>query len=103
MTLGIHGARGRAVPSALQRILHTAVRWGSRLALLAVALVFAASALVVILLTLAWWAARVAWLKLTGRPAVPFVMRVQPRNAFRGAWQPRGDERVVDVQARPLP
>lgn len=103
MTLGIHDARGRAAPSALQRILRTAVRWGSRLALLAVGLVFAASALVVLLLTLAWWAARIAWLKLTGRPVMPFVVRVQPRSAFRRAWQPRDDERVVDVEARPLP
>lgn len=83
------------------------LRWGGRLVLLAAGLVFAASALVMVLLMLAWWVARVAWLKLTGRPVVPFVVRVAPRDAFRRAWPQRtgarADDRVVDVEARPLP
>lgn len=52
-------------------------------ALLVVAgLVFAASLAVVFVLLLGAWLLRAAWCKLTGRPVMPFVMRMGPRGAF---------------------
>lgn len=45
-----------------------------RAVLVAASLVFAASALVLSVALLGVWAARAAWLRLTGRPARPFAM-----------------------------
>jgi len=53
-----------------------------RILLLAAGLVFAASiAFAFVLLALAW-ALRVAWAKLTGKPVMPFVVRMHPRQGF---------------------
>lgn len=63
-----------------------------RALLLAAGLVFAASLMVVFLLVLALWLLRAAWARLTGRPVMPFVVRVHPRDGFnrmyRGAGAP---------------
>ena len=72
------------------------VRFALRLLLVGVALVFAASLLVVVMLLASAWGARALWARLTGRPVTPWVMRVDPgagwQSVFRAGerWQPRG-------------
>lgn len=58
-----------------------------RALLLAAGLVFAASLMVVFLLVLALWLLRAAWARLTGRPVMPFVMRVHPRDGFNRMYR----------------
>jgi hypothetical protein len=88
-----------------------------RLVLLLVGLVFAASVAAAALLGLAFWGARAAWARVTGRPVSPFIVRFDPRGAFRRASQraeqagsrtPRADavpsalkrESVTDVEPK---
>ncbi|MDB5893272.1 MAG: hypothetical protein JWQ88_803 [Rhodoferax sp.] len=72
------------------------VRFVLRLLLVGVALVFAASLLVVVMLLASAWGVRAMWARLTGRPVTPWVMRVDPgagwQSVFRAGerWQPRG-------------
>jgi hypothetical protein len=73
-----------------------------RLAFIAASVVLVGSALVMFTLLLALWSVRVVWLKVTGRPAVPFAMRGWPRGAFRRTAPRRGGGDVIDVQARHL-
>lgn len=91
-----------------------------RLVLLAAGLVFAASLAVVFVFLLAIWGLRAAWAKLTGRPVMPFIMRMGPGRAFEDMMRrarpfepsrtPRADAvdgmrrgiaDVTDVEARP--
>jgi hypothetical protein len=89
-----------------------------RLLLLVAGLVFAASLAVGALLMLAVWSVRAGWAKLTGKPAAPFIVRVDPRGGFERMYRragtassrtPRADAvrparpvgDVTDVEARP--
>jgi hypothetical protein len=80
--------------------MQTILRLFLRLALLAAGLVIAASVLAMSAVLLALWGARAAWLKLTGRPAAPFVMRFGPRDAFKRAYRAPADGDVIEVGAR---
>ncbi|MET0311684.1 MAG: hypothetical protein ABW051_06500 [Burkholderiaceae bacterium] len=99
-------------------VLQGIVRFFLRLAFLAAGLLFAALLLFAVLLLVAFWLMRAGWAKLTGRPVVPFVMRVDPRAGFSrfrdagvhgGTPQPGeavNDPRladVTDVEAREIP
>lgn len=94
-------------------MLNGAVRLVVRLVFLAVGIVFALSLLAAVLLLLAFWLLRAGWAKLTGRPVMPFVMRVDPRagfTRFRDAGaQPSPARReaslqdVTDVEPREIP
>lgn len=53
-----------------------------RLVLILAGLIFAASLLVVMIVLLLAWGIRSVWGKLTGRPLVPFAMRMNPRAGF---------------------
>ena len=53
-----------------------------RALLLAAGVVFALSLACVALLLVAVWGVRAAWCKLTGRPVMPFAMRMGPGQAF---------------------
>jgi hypothetical protein len=53
-----------------------------RVLLLAVGLVAAAVVTVVFLLVLTGWLLRAGWARLTGRPVMPFGMRMGPRGVF---------------------
>ena len=88
----------------------------SRLFLLAAGLVFAASLGLAAMLMLALWGVRAAWAKLTGKPAMPFIIRIDPRGGFermypraeQGGRTPRADARrsgrqfgdVTDVEPK---
>jgi hypothetical protein len=88
-----------------------------RLFLLAAGLLFAASLAVAFVLMLCVWTLRAAWARVTGKPVVPLVIRIDPRGGFermyRGAAQggrtPRADAvrrgreigDVTDVEPRP--
>ena len=61
-----------------------------RLVLLAAGLVVAASLLVVMALVAAAWGLRYAWARLTGRPVMPFVVRVDPFAGFGNIYRGRG-------------
>lgn len=73
-----------------------------RLAFFAASVLLIGSALVMVTLLLAVWTVRVLWLKVTGRPAVPFAMHGWSRNAFRRPARPEGRADVIDVEARQL-
>ena len=88
-----------------------------RLFLIAAGLLFAASLAVAAVLMIGVWGVRAAWAKLTGRPIVPFIIRINPRGGFErmyrrageGSRTPRADAvpsihkigDVTDVEARP--
>jgi hypothetical protein len=95
-------------------------RFFLRLLLIAAGLVFAASLAVVFALLFAVWCVRAAWARLTGRPVMPFIVRVDPRSGFermyrraeQGSRTPRADAvrpgrtaadaaDVSDVEPRP--
>lgn len=59
----------------------------SRLFLLAAGLVFAASLGLAAMLMLALWGVRAAWAKLTGKPAMPFIIRIDPRGGFERMYR----------------
>jgi hypothetical protein len=87
-----------------------------RLFLVVAGLLFAASLAVAAVLMLAVWGVRAAWAKLTGRPVMPFVVRINPRGGFERMYRkvqpesptPRADAvqpgqrtgDVVDVEPR---
>jgi hypothetical protein len=54
----------------------------SRVFLVAAGLLFAASLAVAFVLMAAAWTVRGAWARLTGRPVMPFMMRIDPRAGF---------------------
>lgn len=93
--------------------LNGAARLVVRLVFLAVGIVFALSLLVAVLLLLAFWLLRAGWAKLTGRPVMPFIMRVDPRAGFArfrdAGARPAAAQReaslhdVTDVEARDIP
>jgi flagellar biosynthesis protein FlhB len=62
--------------------MHFILRFFSRLALVVLGLVFAASLLVFVVLGFALWSLRALWFKLTGRAVKPFVMRMNPCAGF---------------------
>ena len=75
-----------------------------RIFLVAAGLLFAGSLAVAFTLMLGLWGLRAAWAKLTGRPVVPFMVRIDPRAGFsrmyRRAEQGSRTPRADAVQAR---
>src|SRR5688572_31482265 len=75
-----------------------------RLIFVAAGLLFAASLALAFMLMLSVWVARAAWAKLTGRPVMPFIIRIDPRAGFdrmyRGAERGRAAPRSSAVRAR---
>jgi hypothetical protein len=75
-----------------------------RVFLLAAGLLFGASLAVALVLMAALWGVRAVWAKLTGRPMMPFMMRMDPRAGFermyRRAQQPSATPRADSVGAR---
>lgn len=61
-----------------------------RLFLVAAGLLFAASLAVAVVLMLTLWGVRAAWAKLTGRPVMPFVVRIDPRGGFERMYRRAG-------------
>jgi hypothetical protein len=75
-----------------------------RLLLLAAGLLFAASLGLAAMLMLALWGVRAAWARLTGKPAMPFTIRIDQRgrrapraNVVRPG---RGAADISDVEPR---
>lgn len=58
-----------------------------RLLLVVVGLLFAASLAMAFVLMLGLWSVRAAWARLTGRPAAPFVVRIDPRGGFERMYR----------------
>lgn len=75
-----------------------------RLILVAAGLLFAASLAFAFMLMLSVWGVRAAWAKLTGRPVMPFIVRIDPRAGFdrmyRGTGQRRAAPRSSAVRTR---
>jgi hypothetical protein len=85
-------------------LMHTLVSFLLRLVLLAAGLVFAASLAVVFLAVLGLWLVRAAWARLTGRPVMPFVVRMHPRDGFsRWARRAEPESRTPRADAAGLP
>lgn len=72
-----------------------------RLFLLAAGLVFAAGLAVVAASMLALWGLRAAWARLTGKPAMPFIVRIDPRRGFADVYRRRAQQprRATDANA----
>jgi hypothetical protein len=58
-----------------------------RVFLLLGGLLFAASLAVAFVLMAAVWGVRVVWARLTGRPVMPFIMRMGPRAGFERMYR----------------
>jgi hypothetical protein len=58
-----------------------------RLFLVAAGLLFAASMAVAAVLMLVVWGVRAGWARLTGRPVMPFVVRIDPRGGFERMYR----------------
>jgi hypothetical protein len=61
-----------------------------RLFLLAAGLLFAASLAAALVLMLALWSLRAGWARLTGRPVVPFIIRIDLRGGFERMYRRAG-------------
>ena len=87
-----------------------------RVFLVAAGLLFAASLAVAFVLLAGVWGVRSAWAKLTGRPVMPFIIRIDPRGGFdrmyrrpgQASGRPRADAPrgrmpgdVTDVEPKP--
>ncbi len=70
----------------MQTILHFLLR----LIFVAAAAVFAASMALAFSVMLTLWLVRAGWARLTGRPAAPFIVRIDPRAAFGDLMQRGG-------------
>ncbi|WP_053844476.1 hypothetical protein [Paracidovorax avenae] len=106
------------------------IRWIVRLAVVAVGAVFFLSLLIAVALLALVWGVRSLWARLTGQPATPWAMRMDPREGWstvyrstarwsaagrrgqaadgepgslRSAELPGARADVVDVQPRDLP
>lgn len=77
----------------MHTILPTLFSFLLRIVLLAAGLLFGLTLAVVFLALLGVWALRAAWLKLTGRPVMPFGMRGYPREAFEQVFRRAGQAR----------
>jgi hypothetical protein len=66
--------------------------------LLVAGLLFAASLSVAAVLMLALWGVRAAWARLTGKPAMPFIIRTRRANIVRPRRAPAD---ITDVEPRP--
>ena len=63
-----------------------------RLFLVAAGLVFAAGLAVVAASMLALWGLRAAWARLTGKPVMPFIVRIDPRRGFANMYRRRAQQ-----------
>lgn len=61
-----------------------------RLFLLAAGLLFAASLAAAFVLMLALWSLRAGWARLTGRPVVALIVRLDPRTGFQRMYRRAG-------------
>jgi hypothetical protein len=75
------------------------IRFLLRVVLLGFALVFAACLVVVVMLLAAAWGLRAVWARLTGRPVVPWVMRVNPGAGWNSVF--RAGDRFRPPQGAP--
>ncbi|MDB5941634.1 MAG: hypothetical protein JWQ13_1200 [Ramlibacter sp.] len=69
--------------------MHILITFLLRLLVVTAGLVVAAGLLAVAVLFAAVWGLRYAWARLTGRPVMPFVMRVDPRAGFGRVYRAR--------------
>jgi hypothetical protein len=67
----------------------TLINFFFRFFLLAAGLVFAAGLALMAALMLALWGLRAAWARLTGKPAMPFIVRIDPRRGFEDMYRRR--------------
>ena len=73
-----------------------------RLVLLGAGLLLAASLLFAGVLFMLLWGLRAVWAGLTGRPVMPFVMRIEPRGAFSHVFRTRQGIRPAAATRGPV-
>ena len=94
------------------------IRWGLRLVVLAMGVLFFLSLLAAAAVLAVVWGLRALWARLTGRPVTPWAMRMDPRTGWSTVYrstarwtaqrpeQPRRDDRditdVTDVVPREI-
>ena len=76
----------------------TLLKFLARAIFLAAGLLFAASLAIAFVLMLAAWTLRAAWARLTGRPVMPFVIRIDPRGGFDRMYRGRASARTAGRQ-----
>jgi hypothetical protein len=67
--------------------MHIVLTFLVRIFIVAAGLVLAVSLAVAAILMFAIWGIRATWAKLTGRPVMPFVVRIDPRQGFGQMWR----------------
>ncbi len=65
----------------------TLTRWAVRIVLMLIGLVFFVSLLTVAALLALLWGVRALWARLTGRPVMPWSMRMSPRAGWQTVYR----------------
>jgi len=74
-----------------------------RFLLVSAGVLFAASLAVAFVLMLGLWGMRAAWARLTGRPVMPFIVRIDPRGGLQRMWRAEQRGRTPKAHAaRPV-
>lgn len=71
----------------MNEVVTTVTRWLLRLLVVAMGAVLFLSLLVAAAIVALAWGARLLWARLTGRPATPWVMRMDPRHGFSTVYR----------------
>ena len=71
----------------MNEVVTTVVRWSLRLLVIAMGAVLFLSLLVAASVLALAWGLRLLWARLTGRPATPWVMRIDPRHGFSTVYR----------------
>ncbi len=71
----------------MNELLATVVSWTLRLAVVLAGLVFFMSLLLVGAIAALLWGARMLWAKLTGKPVMPFVFKMNPASGWTTVYR----------------
>ena len=82
--LFVHFVRKR---QGLNEVVTTIVRWSLRLIVIAMGAVLFLSLLVAVGVLAMAWSLRALWARLTGRPVMPWAMRMDPRHGFNTVYR----------------
>ena len=85
----------------MNEVVAGVLRWVLRIVLVAMGLVMFLSLLAAALVLALVWSLRAAWARITGRPVIPWVMRMDPRTGFHTVF--RTTERWTSARPRAAP
>ncbi len=71
----------------MNEVITTVVRWSLRLLVVAMGAVLFLSLLVAAAIVALAWGVRALWARLSGQPATPWVMRMDPRHGWNTVYR----------------